>query len=580
MKLLRGVPLLAALVLGASNVANSIEISPDDRGQLLIAPVYQASIGKSTEIRVVNPSKTHAVKAAVSIRSSANSLEILNFNLYLTPTDVWTGELRNTGSGVELYSEDDSILVGFNGNGLSTSGAITSGVFASPGNGVVLSTFDERDSGQKVELGHFEVLGIYSVSGPDIVPGMPKSKFFEIDNISYNDNTFKHNGVTKGGLFDGYAPVNTDQDCYGSPISKSDLPSHDTGIWTYLAPYHYCINTRDDDIDLFGEAVLKLSESTNAFRYDLLALRNSYYGDIIANPLYDSVTQQDTPLGVRMGYINEYGYATDNIEYITSVLRRANFEGIYDSLEKKASNPHLTEDGEAESMLVVTFPFKYRYLHSSSPDYTYDPVLRDTGRSTNSIPIDILNDNSPDRQGTAFDPSVDHYDYDYGYDLFAFNALNNFNTYGAPLGYPNHGHNYAFIYGATAVDLYGKLLLWDDVTVNIYSWDTSERMDRVLAITSAISGGAGIDVAIPVLQYEVNLITDEGNELWYSTKGWYKATFTEVNGYPAPTIVMTLTTDTMGNSRIAYAVAPEYYYHSSAPLATDEAGDETAGDNL
>jgi len=44
----------------------------------------------------------------VSVRSSANSLEILNFNLYLTPTDVWTGELRNTGSGVELYSEDDN----------------------------------------------------------------------------------------------------------------------------------------------------------------------------------------------------------------------------------------------------------------------------------------------------------------------------------------------------------------------------------------------------------------------------------------------------------------------------------------
>ena len=53
------------MMFGAS-VVNAIEISPDDRGQLLIAPLYQASEGKSTEVRVVNPSRTHAVKAVVS----------------------------------------------------------------------------------------------------------------------------------------------------------------------------------------------------------------------------------------------------------------------------------------------------------------------------------------------------------------------------------------------------------------------------------------------------------------------------------------------------------------------------------
>jgi len=57
MKLYSKIPWLISMMLGASSV-NAIEISPDDRGQLLIAPVYQASEGKSTEIRVVNPSKT------------------------------------------------------------------------------------------------------------------------------------------------------------------------------------------------------------------------------------------------------------------------------------------------------------------------------------------------------------------------------------------------------------------------------------------------------------------------------------------------------------------------------------------
>lgn len=555
-----------AMVLGTS-MANAIEVSPDDRGQLLIAPLYKASEGKSTEIRVVNPSKTHAVKAVVSVRSSANSLEILNFNLYLTPTDVWTGELRNTGSGVELFSEDDSILVGLNGAGLSTESAVISGVFASPGNGRVLTTFNERDSGQKVELGHFEVLGVYSVHGNDIVPGMPKSRLFEIDNISYNNDTFRQNGVIKGGLFDGYAPVNTALDCSGDRVT--DLANHDTGLLTQYVDefdivHNYCINTRDDHMALFGEAVLTLSESTGAFRYDLLALGNTRSGDVIANPLFDSVTQQDTPLGVRMGMIRN-GSATDNIEYINAVLRHATFEGLYDSLIQKATNPHVTEGGEAESMLVVTFPFKYRHLHSSSPDYTYDPVVRDVGRSTHEYTIDQLNDNSADRQGVDFDTDVDHYDYDYGYSDHAFHALNAFNTYGAPLGYPNHGDNHAFIYGKTATDDDGYLLLWHDVRVDITSWDSSERYEMVKgeSFTTVISGGPGIDTQVEItkLPYEVNLITDEGNQLWYSTKGWYKATFTEYNGYPAPTILMTLTTDTLGNSRIDYAVTTDHYHY-------------------
>jgi len=579
MKLYSKVPLFFSMMLGAS-IVNAIEISPDDRGQLLIAPLYKASEGKSTEIRIVNPSKTHAVKAVVGVRSSANSLEILNFNLYLTPTDVWTGELRNSGSGVELYSEDDSILVGLNGGGLSTEAAVTSGVFASPGNGTVFSTFDERDSGQMVELGHFEVLGVYSVTGDDIYPGMPKSTLFEIDNISYNNNTFRQNGVAKGGLFDGYAPVNTANDCYGNPVWE--LAYHDSGLQTYRVDeddivHYYCINTRDDKIGLFGEAVLKLSPTAGAFRYDLLALRNSSAGDVIANPLFDAVTQQDTPLGVRMGAINSSGYASDNIEYINAPLRHAKFEGIYDSLEQKATNAYVNEAGEGESMLVVAFPFKYRHLHSSSPDYTYDPVLRDTAGSTITIPIDVLNDNSADRQGTDFDGSIDHYDYDYGYSDHAFKALNAFRNFGAPLGYPNHGDNHAFIYGKTATNGRGELVLWDDVTVDITSWDTSERYEMVDggSYTTVISGGAGIDTPIDpsVLSYEVNLISDEDNELWYSTKGWYHASFTEVSNYPAPTIVMTLTTDTLGHSRIDYAVTTDRYYRyidDNRGLETDD----------
>ena len=76
--------------------------------------------------------------------------------------------------------------------------------------------------------------------------------------------------------------------------------------------------------------------------------------------------------------------------------------------------------------------------------------------------------------------------------------------------------------------------------------------------SSVISGGPGIDdPGNRVIPFEVNLITDTDNALWFSTKGWYEAAFTDASGRRAPTILMTLTTDTLGNSRIDYAVTTD-----------------------
>jgi hypothetical protein len=50
------------------------------------------------------------VVAKVVVRSMVYSRELLDFFIYLSPTDVWTGTLRQGQNGPEIFSTDDSVL--------------------------------------------------------------------------------------------------------------------------------------------------------------------------------------------------------------------------------------------------------------------------------------------------------------------------------------------------------------------------------------------------------------------------------------------------------------------------------------
>lgn len=84
--------LLAGLtgVAGVANIANAVNINPDGTGQALIYPYYTVNDGNQTFVSVVN---TTAEGKAVKVRilEGMNSREALDFNLYLSPFDVWTG---------------------------------------------------------------------------------------------------------------------------------------------------------------------------------------------------------------------------------------------------------------------------------------------------------------------------------------------------------------------------------------------------------------------------------------------------------------------------------------------------------
>ena len=106
--------LLAGLAgaAGLATTANAVNLNPDGLGQVLIYPFYTVDGGNNTQISVVNT--TNRVKAVkVRFLEARNSKEVLDFNLYLSPFDVWTGATiaaAATGPGA-LITNDTSCTV-------------------------------------------------------------------------------------------------------------------------------------------------------------------------------------------------------------------------------------------------------------------------------------------------------------------------------------------------------------------------------------------------------------------------------------------------------------------------------------
>lgn len=102
--------------LGAMAVAGSVsavQLSQDGTGSVLIYPYYTvrtAGNGEyNTYVNVVNTTNSAKV-VKVRFLEGKNSREVLDFNLWLSPNDVWAGMIAATASGATLTAADESCV--------------------------------------------------------------------------------------------------------------------------------------------------------------------------------------------------------------------------------------------------------------------------------------------------------------------------------------------------------------------------------------------------------------------------------------------------------------------------------------
>lgn len=109
-KLATAVSLALAGSAGVLNTAQAVNVNPDNLGEVLLYPYYTVRNGTDTLIAVVNTqNEVKAVK--VRFLEGKNSKEVLDFNLYLSPFDVWTGAIVQTAEGAKITTSDKSCTV-------------------------------------------------------------------------------------------------------------------------------------------------------------------------------------------------------------------------------------------------------------------------------------------------------------------------------------------------------------------------------------------------------------------------------------------------------------------------------------
>ncbi|MDR2244601.1 MAG: hypothetical protein LBE15_04230 [Burkholderiales bacterium] len=114
--------LVSASALGLAGAAQAVNVNPDGLGQVLIYPYYTVRDhveGASFDslFSVVNSTGDgKAVK--VRFLEGKNSREVLDFNLYLSPYDVWTAAISQDADGAFLLTGDTSCTRPVNLNSL------------------------------------------------------------------------------------------------------------------------------------------------------------------------------------------------------------------------------------------------------------------------------------------------------------------------------------------------------------------------------------------------------------------------------------------------------------------------------
>ena len=98
--------------LGVTGAAQAVSVNPDGLGQALVYPYYTVRdqvLGApfNSLLSVVN-STASAKAVKVRFLEGKNSREVIDFNLYLSPKDVWTAAIIPTADGGGLFTADKS----------------------------------------------------------------------------------------------------------------------------------------------------------------------------------------------------------------------------------------------------------------------------------------------------------------------------------------------------------------------------------------------------------------------------------------------------------------------------------------
>jgi hypothetical protein len=94
--------------LGGATAASDLALNGDGTGHILLVPYFSTQSGNATLINLVNTNTTIAKAVKVRFRGAANSDDIFDFQVFLSPGDVWTANVSKGADGRSVLTTGDA----------------------------------------------------------------------------------------------------------------------------------------------------------------------------------------------------------------------------------------------------------------------------------------------------------------------------------------------------------------------------------------------------------------------------------------------------------------------------------------
>ncbi|MEW8079203.1 MAG: hypothetical protein AB2822_14100 [Candidatus Thiodiazotropha endolucinida] len=106
--MLRKSKIAAAMLMATATAGvNAAHVNTDGTGQVALLPYYNVNNNFITNVNITNTTAEYkAVK--VRFRESRISADVLDFNIYMSPFDVWNATIRLNGSVANIITEDET----------------------------------------------------------------------------------------------------------------------------------------------------------------------------------------------------------------------------------------------------------------------------------------------------------------------------------------------------------------------------------------------------------------------------------------------------------------------------------------
>jgi len=90
-----------------ATTATTLAVTPDGIGHQLLVPYFSTNAGNSTLISVVNTDTVMGKAVKVRFRSAVNSDDIFDFQVFMSPGDVWTAAVSQGADGRSVMTTND-----------------------------------------------------------------------------------------------------------------------------------------------------------------------------------------------------------------------------------------------------------------------------------------------------------------------------------------------------------------------------------------------------------------------------------------------------------------------------------------